>query len=120
MTNFRKLAVTALFVSALAGGFALGCGGGGASIASACAHSCDCLIEAGIITEADRAMCESTCRSEAEMDNPSQACIDCVDGATCAELTGGTVCETECEEPVDAGASPRTTFVERVRARAAQ
>jgi hypothetical protein len=73
-------------------GMAAGCGGGGgdASVKDACEHVCDCI-------EGDSS-CVDDCVSSANDADPSQSCINCVDDASCSDITGGTdTCSNECD-----------------------
>ena len=75
---------------------AAGCGGDDeATVRDACEHFVDCFIAAGAIPEAERANSVNDCVSQAEMDMTTQACIDCVNGASCSEV-GGTTCDSVC------------------------
>lgn len=78
-----------------------------ADISTACTHICMC----------ETGMTDTTCQSRCSMGSGTaslssfsnslsasfsltgarQACIDCINAATCNELTNGTVCNTECE-----------------------
>jgi hypothetical protein len=82
MKNVCKLISVALFALATVAGC------GGTDIEDACQNVCDCAGEAAPEN------CVSECKAEAEADDPSQACIDCVADAACSEI--GTGCADEC------------------------
>lgn len=105
----KRLGLAALMAAALA---LVACGGGGASIDSACDHVCQCAVEAGSIPADQKAACVNGCKAEAAMEMPSDECVDCVEGASCSALNAGTACAAECETS-DAGVAPKPSFWRR-------
>jgi hypothetical protein len=76
---------------------AVGCGGG-ASRQDACENVCGCFT---FSDPSDGQACVRECvnaSTSAQVELPSQACIDCAAEATCSGILNGTACAVECDD----------------------
>jgi hypothetical protein len=96
MKHVSRMIGVALFA------FLAACGGN--SIGDACENVCDCTPEAP-------ANCVSECKAEAEEDDPSQDCIDCVAGASCDDIFGAG-CADECADDEEKRSPEATSQLE--------
>jgi hypothetical protein len=105
-------------IGLVAAALLLGCGGGkgggggNAQLRQACEKVCDCFAEtsssSGGFSSSSGAGCVDECVGEATSGTssssgfsggggPSQACLSCINGATCDALVNNNACSTECE-----------------------
>lgn len=99
-----------LMVRILVAALVIGCGGGSGggggspSLRQACTKLCTCFEETGSFSNGGTT-CVDECvtssgsfsfsNSNGETAIP-QACIDCINGATCDGITSGSACTAEC------------------------
>ncbi len=104
----RIVLVAALFAVGCDGG--KGGGGGNAQVRQACTKICSCLDEfSSSFSNSGGVSCVDECVNEVTSSNsgpivsssssgggPSQACLSCINSATCDDLNTNNACSLEC------------------------